>query len=1144
MSKLKTQLFAQLPSNDIFLKSLASFCVLASIAIVIWFFGPNLLWSNHYPFRSIEKRTYIILSLFLLWLLKLLLVDLESPAQFQLKNPIIRQKLQQIRTRFNGALQFLKKTTITRGDSIIYLNQLPWYLLLGPASAGKTTLLANSNINYILQRHFHNQNIEQLQASDNCDWWVTKDVSIVDVPSRYLSSHELIKIQDKKSIPHSLLWQFFLSLIKRNRGKHGIQGIIITLPLPELMKNDDNKKYHLVLRELFHRIHELHAFFPQNMPCYLLITKCDLLSGFVEFFAESGNDEIGQAWGIALPKDNHKEFIYDAFAERFNSLIKKLNQQLLWRLHQERNPMARPYIKDFPLQIERLKEFALDFIKRFANANLGLSLQGVYLMSARQENTEDESSIVEEPTNSAHRSIQIFKPPIPASRPYFIKQFILQGLVIQQPIFKIAVTGYVWIQRMTIAASLAIIAYTAYFLGKDFEQGVNRAYSIQNYLSEYQLAIQKNQDPEEHLIQATNLLDTLQSVAQTSNFKLDFSSIRNFYSHKAQLKANVVYQQALKTIFLSAIQNYLEEFLKNPVNKNAESIYAVLKAYLMLSSNQYFEPNYIIDTVQQILPRSIESAKSEHLLQHLSLALNSNWQPIRLNMNVIHQTRHYLAAIPSFQLGYIILKTLNHNNVENEINLGITRDQNTVFVNRQMTNQIPEMFTARSFVNILTQETVIAAQEATIGNWVLGENLSQDNSPETAATLIEQLRIAYVNNYIDVWEALVANIQLVPAKDIYQLDAMLVKLTRNDSPLLQLLQTLHENTYFEPIASSSPKLQSLGFLLDKNRDAENQLYQIFASLQGMHQYIQAILTSSNEKKAAFEAVSHRMLDPEKPDALAQLRYIASKSPEPLRNWMDKIANDAWHFLMQDAANYIDTSWRNQVNHIYQVEIQNRYPFSSDIKKDVDLKKFTKFFGKPGTLINFYHHYLQHFVDMDSPDWRWKTLENEKLPFSDTTLRQLQQAMLIHHTFFPNGDDKMYVQFALQPYKFDKKIKSVRLNINDKQIIDKQIIDPKTNLTNPHIFAWPAGDQLRKTSIQLTLDDKKTIKKDFPGEWGWFKLISQSFESAVTKKEILINLSMSEQPVRYLLSTEGQANPFLSLNLRQFTLPPTLLESEK
>src|SRR5262249_52138916 len=142
-------------------------------------------------------------------------------------------------------------------------------------------------------------------------------------------------------------------------------GIAIALPLAELMQLDDTKKYHAVIKTLFERLRELKKLFPHPLPCHLIITKCDLLNGFTDFFAECSDEETKQVWGISLPELTSNN-IQTVFNKQFDALIKKINKQLLWRLHHERNSQRRPYIKDFPLQLERLKEYLADFLKKLA----------------------------------------------------------------------------------------------------------------------------------------------------------------------------------------------------------------------------------------------------------------------------------------------------------------------------------------------------------------------------------------------------------------------------------------------------------------------------------------------------------------------------------------------------------------------------------------------------------------------------------------------------------------------------------------------------------------------------------------------------------------------------------------------------------
>ena len=1121
---LKTQLYTRLKSNEFYYSLFIPLAILSIAAEIVWLKGPALSLGHFTPFTSPEKRIYAIAFLFLIWILKYLLIDLNK-LNLRHQNPIIQKKLLELQNRFQGAIKFLDTTITTKNLKTLHLNKLPWYLLIGPQGAGKTSLLANSDIQFILQRQFQG-NKKNLHASDQCDWWITRHASIIDVPGSYLSN-DPTRTHDKL---YTILWQSFLNLIRKQRGKKGIHGILITLPAAEIIQNNDAKKYHALLRKLLQQIMEIQKIFPGPIPCHIILTKCDLLPGFSEFFTESNSEEIEQAWGITLPTSESHAKIASHFTARFNALIKKLNQQLIWRLHQERNPMLRPYIKDFPLQIERLKSFMLDFINKLSSMNIHIPIQGIYLTSALQSTTEKEENILDSSSPfSTSREVQIFKSPKQTSRPFFIKQFFTQGIG-QTPAYK---NDDAWKKYTVYTASAGIIAVVIILLGSDFQSGIKYSHQIQSQLADYQNNIIKVYEPNLRLYESLELLNSLQASANPSLAKISLPASLAFYSNMAQQKTENVYQNSLHTILIPEIKRYLEEYLEEPVNKEMDDVYAVLKAYLMIGDITYFNSNYLANTLQKILPESLSNESYNHLLFHLSKLSLSKTNNILLNTKIIENTRHYLLAQSRLKLSYIILQNTSRN-ATNGINIK-NPNNNSFFNLLKMKTEIANIFTAKVFNTVISQDIPLAAQEASLGNWVLGKNNTQINVPIVDNSLIEQLRQMYIKKYVDTWETFVANIHLPNPTDLTQIDVLIVNLTSEDSPLLQMLKTVYENTYFEPIISSSPKLQEIGFLIDQNAKSQQMLYEIFASLQSLHTYLQTVINAENEKQAAFNVVSNRMLNLGKIDAITQLRIIAERSPKPIKNWLDKIANDSWKLLMQNAGGYLDTAWQNKVIHYYEADIADHYPFNKSSNKEVDINKFKQFFGNPGIVLNFYNEYLQNFVDCSLNDWHWKKMDDQPLPFPEESLRQIQQAMRIHQSFFPLHDNNLLVHFAMQPYKFGKLIKSVKLNISNEQFIDD-----KDNLNNEHQITWPNKND-KPTSVQFVMNDSGIISTQFTGNWGWFKLMNQSFESMINKNKIIINLSKNEHPVKYIVSIAGKYDPFLSFNLSHFHLPSQLTD---
>jgi type VI secretion system protein ImpL len=1135
LSKLETQLDTKLRNSDVVYNSIVPLGILCLIAEAVWLIGPYVIWKDQAILAQPEKRLYIILFVFLAWLLKFLIIDLNtSKSSLPHKDLNIRKKLQALQSRFLGAIKFLDTNSILKQNTAINLSELPWYLLIGPSHAGKTSLLAHADTHFILHKNFQPQDLPHLSPSEHCDWWVTRDASIIDVPGKYLSAYDGINPSTTKNTTHLAAWLFFLKLIKKHRRKKNINGIIIALPAPEIMKLTDQASYQNLLTDLIRRTQEIQQAFRHTIPCQLLITKCDLLPGFAEFFAESPQEETAQAWGVSLPSPKKGEKLADLFTTRFNLLIKNLNQQLLWRMHQERNPMARLNIKDFPLQIERLKEFTTVFIKKISGSSSGLALHGVYLTSAYQSKHIVEESILDPAINFSLHSMQIFKEPPPVSRAYFIKQFFTYGVNYPHSHYAAAFQIKRWKNRCAYLASATTIALAATLLGQDFQKAVQQTYALQKYISDYQSNLNKTQDSTIRLSDSIQLLSILQRETKNNYFHWNLSYFLSFYSTKSQQKANELYQASLRSVLLPEIKNYFEEYLATPINKNADEIYVSLKAYLMLGDASHFNAQYISDALQNILPKSLQENEENSLMEHLKLTLNSSWTPLALNSNAIQIARQYLAALPELKLSYVVLKNMENNNAASEINIEESAGIMPIFSSKEVNPPISNMFTAKSFNQIVSQEIPMAAQEALLGNWVLGSNIKTVQSTALAASLIEQLNNAYLSNYTEVWENFLANIRLAHPNDLSQTNAMITSIISHDSPFLRLLTTVHDNTNFQTIMVLSPKLQQFNLLIEKNNDSQKMLYDIFASLQSLHTYLQSILNAEDEKKAAFDAISSRMLSRGTPDAITQLRIISEKCPPPLKNWLAKITNDSWNYLMQEAGQYLDVSWQNQVLPYYQTDIADRYPFTAKSEQEVSLQKFAQFFGNPGVIMNFYNANLQQFVDASTKDWHWKNIDGQALPFSAETLRQLQLAFNINHTFFPNGDNTFYVKFALQPYEFGKFVKAVQLTINDRPIVDEN--DSK----NTHSIVWQ-NNNAKMTAIQFMLANQQTIDRYYPGNWGWYKLVNQSFESMLSKKEILINLSLNENAAKYILSTESKNNPFLSLNLQHFHLPQQLIE---
>lgn len=1020
----------------------------------------------------------------------------------------LSERVKALTEKFRGFTTFLAKTFIQKNGTEISLSQLPWYLFIGPTGTGKTTLLANANVHFILAKKFNQSILKAISPSSSCDWWVTREMVLVDVPGTYMNSKpKKAAYSNPEALSDSMLWNTFINLVKKFRGKRALNGVMIALSLSDLM--GQSKTGANTINDLKQRIADLRAHFGNHLPFFITITKCDGLPGFTEFFSDSGSDELSQAWGVTLPALKENEKLADIFSIRFNALIKRLNKQLITRLHQERNPLARTYIKDFPLHIENLKENIIKLLKAIAPAEKTFQLQSIYLTSAVQHGAEELAANSIHTVPSASKALSIAHHTIIPSRPYFVRQVLLQGLASAPHSY--TKPEWKWQQRPAVYIVSAVITLAAAFvIAKDFRHNLKQTNAIRAGLVQYQS--QQTFD----INSALPLLNALEDKVHTTS--------HIFHSAKSKANALAAYQQALLTIIVTPIKNTFENYLLTSTSKNSEDFYLVLKAYIELGDAQHTQPDFIIKTLKRIAPAALNNKNADQILHYLHAAFNVGLPPVALDPEALAQTRKRLASLSPAALSYIILKNSDDNDAG--VPLSLTKDTS----NKQ---PIPKMFTGEFFQNIYTKKTEIAALEAEQGNWILGTNPTLSNQ-QSYAQLVDQLRSLYVSNYINVWENLLANTKLAAPKNLAETDNIVANLISRDSLLLQVIHVIKQNTLFAPIIAASPKLAAI------NSEQDHTVNNIITDLRLLHADLQKILTSHNVANAAFQNAAERMEElprQEINDPITQLHKVAETSPEPMKNWLHSIANYSWRYTLQEAASYAENHWQSEVMSAYRSEFLNRFPLWIEATQETPVNQFEKFLNPHGTLSNYYQSFLLPFVENKNKKLQWKQIDNQKIPFSDQALENLEFALTMQSVFFPDNNNQLAVRFTLQPFFLEKNTQSITLNINGQKILHD-----RTMPNIPQTLVWASTQTEHETKINLMNRSNKSINSAVGGEWGLFRLVNQATTKILNSHELMLSFEINGHNAKYYLFTKGNANPFLSLpHLR---LPEQLGEAKE
>jgi type VI secretion system protein ImpL len=196
-------------------------------SLVIWFGGPYVSIADYAPLGSELARIIGIVLIIVFWGLRALLREIKAArASRKLVTAVAKQEdpasarasadTRQMQQRFEEATEALQKSS--KGGKSLY--DLPWYIIIGPPGAGKTTAIVNSGLNFPLAQKFGKEALRGVGGTRNCDWWFTDQAILLDTAGRYTT-------QDSDESSDSAGWMGFLALLRKYRKRRPINGVLV-----------------------------------------------------------------------------------------------------------------------------------------------------------------------------------------------------------------------------------------------------------------------------------------------------------------------------------------------------------------------------------------------------------------------------------------------------------------------------------------------------------------------------------------------------------------------------------------------------------------------------------------------------------------------------------------------------------------------------------------------------------------------------------------------------------------------------------------------------------------------------------------------------------------------------------------------------
>lgn len=787
-----------------------------ALALLVWFGGPFIAIGEVRPFEPLFVRLPLVLLFVIgaaVWIA--LIVIRRRKAVAALSEALAKEESSTgdgaaLSSAMRDALATLKRTRGKEGGD--YLYDLPWYVMIGPPGAGKTTALVNSGLKFPLARGGQTPAaVAGNGGTRYCDWWFAEEAVLIDTAGRYTT-------QDTDTKAERASWLSFLDLLKNNRPRQPINGVMVAISVEDLLTSTPEQivAHAEAIRS---RLLELNERLKIDFPVYAVFTKADLIAGFNEFFGGLSEPQRRMVWGHTFQTlDKTRNMVGDVPPE-FDALIERLNERLADRLQDEHNPTARAQLFGLPSQMAALKPIVIDFLGRVfepTRYQQSATLRGFYFTSGTQEGTPIDQLIGALSRNfgSEHAGAGTFSG---RGKSYFLTDLIQKVIIGEsgwvstdlRATRRSSLLRAAGFSAIALAAlTLAGLWWTSYSRNSDLINQTN--YALADYRSSAAPVLQETTISERNFSRVLPLLHKLRHMPAGYAGKDEPTPVSATFGlsqrERLQSATQISYQEALERMLRSRIIFRLEEQLEANAN-NPGFIYEALKVYLMVGGQAKLDRDLVLawmrlDWAENLFPGAANAKGREALEEHLTalLDLDEGAEPlVKLNQTLIESSQRTLRRMSIAERAYELLRTQGRNG--NRDWVAAQRggsDVRLVFEGVSGedldTIRVPYFYTYDGFQNAFVDRLGDIGERIEKERWVLGENVDQAAITSQYASLFQDLLRLYSRDFTASWQRALRRLKLRPLNADKPKYVALSAIAAPTSPFKQLLESVRDET--------------------------------------------------------------------------------------------------------------------------------------------------------------------------------------------------------------------------------------------------------------------------------------------------------------------------------------------------------------
>jgi type VI secretion system protein ImpL len=1046
----------------------------------------------------------------------------QATKQAEQARPERRQEILALQQQMGEAIRSLQRSKLGGRGGKAALYALPWYVILGPPAAGKTTALERSGLAFTSAGGRRNK-VQGVAGTRNCDWWFSEEAILLDTAGRFST--------EDNDGPE---WLAFLDLLKRYRPKRPLDGLIVAISCSDLLAGnaeqiDENaKKLRARLDELIRRLEMV-------FPVYVLITKADLIPGFAEFWANLPAAGRGQVWGATFDPD--AEALTDpgrAVKTELDVLSDALHARVVERIVGEKLPQDRARILQFPVAFTSVRRPLARFVDELFRPSQYQEtplFRGFYFSSGTQTTPPGDRGLAGGFARTAARPLaaqrtELDQPQRGASS-YFIAD-LLRRIIF--PDHRLATRSKHRVRRhlrqQLVLGALALLLTILVVIP-----------AATSYLTNVDLIDATEADLKQSALPAGELLKTPAALEALDRLllrvkELDEASAQASVRHWWGPYSAPTLRAEVHAVYLRRLRQMVEGPLREQLSASVRSIgdvpdldpdsfkggYDALKLYLMLADPARLEPEWataeLADVWSSASQRGVLAGGSQvgghvqNYVQELGANRAWTWQEDGI---LVTRARARLAAMPVDVIAYSALESSAKGAPPvrpEHIFVGASAR----FASSKGKVEVPGLYTALGWEKV--RPLLEPEREMSFAPWVLGQGVSGE-----APWGIEQLRALYFDRYVRAWIDFFLGLDIQTPTTLKSAIEELSALGKADGPYVRLFRRFSENVRLEltpptlveqlkqkasdtidkakgeapepverklsPVEREFSRLLRFGFgdappaagasALDL---PPSPLSQYLEQLRTLEVSLKQIEQAAVEPGAQFrEELGRTAAGVER--LLTGLNQTERFAIEPLL--MNPIRGSQGAVEGAQGAQLNDR-WRAEVWDPYR-RMVSRYPFVVGSAYEVPLADFAEFFRpNSGTLWRFYEETLGGRLQRSGTRFTPRPAE-QKSGFRGDFLSCLGGAQSISDAIFFGDSSRPSVPFSV-------KMQAVGANVSEITLrVDGQALVYRNEPERWQSLKWPGGEGAAGASVQIRGSDfKDEMRRD--GEFGFIRLLAE------------------------------------------------------